>query len=103
MMQIVPYALLAPYVFRRQCTLGDYMQAVTAFKDLQESLSIFVQNWVSVNELLSVMRRLREFENALPPRGVDSADVGLGPGWAGLLPLALPDQAQEMQGSIFEV
>ena len=57
MMRIVPYALLAPYVFRRQCSLGDYMQAVYAFVDLQESLSVFVQQWVSVNELLSVIRR----------------------------------------------
>ena len=43
-------------------TLGFLNQISHAFSKVAESLSYFVDNWTTVTELMSVIKRLREFE-----------------------------------------
>ena len=43
-------------------TLGFLNQISHAFSKVAESLSYFVDNWTTVTELMSVVKRLREFE-----------------------------------------
>ena len=43
-------------------TLGFVNQISHAFSKVAESLSYFVDNWTTVTELMSVVKRLREFE-----------------------------------------
>ena len=61
------------------------MQAVGAFNSVTEGMSQPLSRWVDFNIMLSVVRRLREFESALPPREVlktydeSSRLIGSGP------------------------
>lgn len=65
-MTVVPLVVMVPYVFSSDITFGTYMQANTVFSSVQAGISTPMKEWVTINELLSVIRRLREFENALP-------------------------------------
>ena len=67
-MSLTPMVLLAPHVYNRSITLGTYMQAAGAFSSVTEGVAMPLSRWVDFNILLSVVRRLREFERALPPR-----------------------------------
>ena len=44
-------------------TIGFLTQISNAFSKVAESLAYFVDNWTTVTELLSVIKRLREFEH----------------------------------------
>jgi peptide/bleomycin uptake transporter len=66
-MELVPIVLMAPYVFMRLMTFGTYMSAISAWQSVQAGITAPMQRWVEINILLSVIRRLREFEDALPP------------------------------------
>ncbi len=63
---IVPFIAVAPQFFSEAITLGVLMQVSNAFGKVHDSLSYFVDNWMSVTELQSVYARLREFEAMLP-------------------------------------
>ena len=84
-MSLIPLVVLAPHVYNRSITLGTYMQAVGAFNSVTEGMSQPLSRWVDFNIMLSVVRRLREFESALPPREVlktydeSSRLIGSGP------------------------
>lgn len=56
-------------------TLGFLNQISHAFSKVTESLAYFVQNWTTVTELMSVVKRLREFERNIGYSGTPSAET----------------------------
>ncbi len=61
-MVIVPYLIMGPGLFTGLITLGILVQVSNAFSKVRESFSIFITNWITVTELRSIYKRLREFE-----------------------------------------
>jgi len=61
-MVIVPYIALAPTIVAGIVTLGFVQQITRAFGKVAESLQFIVRSWGSIIELISVVKRLREFE-----------------------------------------
>ena len=64
-MVIVPYILMGPGLFTGAMTLGVLVQTSSAFREVQSSFSLFLQNWTRITELRSIYRRLSEFEAAI--------------------------------------
>jgi peptide/bleomycin uptake transporter len=64
-MVIVPYLLMGPGLFTGGMTLGVLIQTSSAFREVQGSFSLFLQNWTRITELRSIYRRLTEFELAI--------------------------------------
>ena len=64
-MVIVPYLLMGPGLFTGAMTLGVLIQTSSAFREVQGSFSLFLQNWTRITELRSIYRRLTEFELAI--------------------------------------
>lgn len=64
-MVIVPYLALAPTIVTGLITLGFVQQITRAFDQVQSSLQYLVKSWSTIVELISVFRRLREFERAI--------------------------------------
>jgi len=63
---ILPFLVGAPSFFAGVITLGVLVQISNAFDKVHGSFSYFLDNWLSVNELRSINRRLNEFESVLP-------------------------------------
>jgi len=61
-MVIVPYVALAPTIVAGGITLGIVSQTVRAFGKVAESLQYIIRSWLKIVELISVWKRLREFE-----------------------------------------
>ena len=59
---VIPYLVVAPQYFAGAITLGTLVQIGNAFGKIHESMSFFTDNWLTVTELRSVVRRLNEFE-----------------------------------------
>ena len=64
-MIIVPYLLMGPGLFTGAMTLGVLIQTSSAFREVQSSFSLFLQNWTRITELRSIYKRLMEFEKAI--------------------------------------
>jgi peptide/bleomycin uptake transporter len=64
-MVIVPYVVMGPGLFTGAMTLGILIQTSSAFREVQGSFSLFMQNWTRITELRSIIRRLSEFEKAI--------------------------------------
>ena len=64
-MIIVPYLLMGPGLFTGAMTLGVLIQTSSAFREVQSSFSLFLQNWTRITELRSIHKRLMEFEEAI--------------------------------------
>jgi len=64
-MIIVPYVIMGPGLFTGAMTLGILIQTSSAFREVQGSFSLFMQNWTRITELRSIYKRLKEFENAI--------------------------------------
>ena len=64
-MIIVPYLLMGPGLFTGAMTLGVLIQTSSAFREVQGSFSLFLQNWTRITELRSIHKRLMEFEEAI--------------------------------------
>ena len=64
-MIIVPYLLMGPGLFTGAMTLGVLIQTSSAFREVQGSFSLFLQNWTRITELRSIYKRLMEFEAAI--------------------------------------
>ena len=62
---LVPYILLGPTVISGLITFGVMQQTVRAFNQVEKSLQYLVENWTTVVELISVHKRLKEFEGKL--------------------------------------
>ena len=64
-MVIVPYLALAPTIVTGAITLGFVQQITRAFGRVEGSLQYLVKSWSTIVELISVWKRLREFEEKL--------------------------------------
>jgi peptide/bleomycin uptake transporter len=64
-MIIVPYIIMGPGLFTGAMTLGILIQTSSAFREVQGSFSLFMQNWTRITELRSIYRRLSEFEKSI--------------------------------------
>ena len=64
-MVIVPYLALAPTIVTGAITLGFVQQIIRAFGRVEGSLQYLVKSWSTIVELISVWKRLREFEDKL--------------------------------------
>ena len=64
-MVIVPYLALAPTIVTGAITLGFVQQIIRAFGRVETSLQYLVRSWPIIVELISVWKRLNEFEAKL--------------------------------------
>lgn len=64
-MVIVPYLALGPTIITGAITLGFVQQVTRAFGRVESSLQYLVKSWSTIVELMSVWRRLSEFEKAV--------------------------------------
>ena len=100
---LLPYLMVAPRLFAANeaevLTLGTLTQTANAFGKVFDSLSVVSENWLQVNEFRSVLRRLREYEEALfarrtPPRAqLVPNDVELSDAAPAAPPAAAPNGA----------
>ena len=56
---------MGPGLFTGAMTLGVLIQTSSAFREVQGSFSLFLQNWTRITELRSIYKRLMEFESAI--------------------------------------
>ena len=61
----IPYLALAPTIVTGAITLGFVQQIIRAFGRVETSLQYLVRSWPIIVELISVWKRLNEFENKL--------------------------------------
>ena len=61
-MVLVPYAALGPTIVTGTVTLGIVSQTVRAFSKVAESMQYIIRSWMKIVELISVWKRLHEFE-----------------------------------------
>ena len=64
-MIILPYLLMGPSLFVGVITLGVLIQTKNAFAEVNNSFSYLIDHWTEITKFLSVIKRLREFENRL--------------------------------------
>lgn len=62
---LVGYVVLAPAIVSGSITLGVMQQILRAFGKVEGSMMYLFKSWSTIIELLSVYKRLREFENQL--------------------------------------
>ena len=74
-MVIVPYLALAPTIVAGAITLGFVQQITRAFGRVEGSLQYLVRSWATIVELLSVWKRLREFEKNLEYHKLKKTDA----------------------------
>ena len=62
---ILPYLVFAPLLFQddNRVSLGVLIQVSNSFDKVFSSLNVIADNWVGINEFLSCVVRLRQFEN----------------------------------------
>ena len=72
-MVIVPYIVMGPGLFTGAMTLGILIQTSSAFREVQGSFSLFMQNWTRITELRSIIRRLSEFEKSIGYNNISSS------------------------------
>ena len=61
--------ILGDAVYQGNISLGAFMQIAGAYQTVTGGLTMLIQRWVEFNELLSVVRRLRELDRMLPSNG----------------------------------
>lgn len=62
---LIPFIAMAPGLFTGALTLGVVIQTSNAFDKVIGSFSYFIRGWTTITELISVIKRLREFEIAI--------------------------------------
>ena len=62
---IVPFVIMGPGLFTGAYTLGVMMKAVNAFGEIKDAFNVFLYNWIQINRLRSIHKRLSEFEKAI--------------------------------------
>lgn len=61
-MVVVPYIVMIPSITAGLLTLGVLQQVTRAFGKVAESMQYIIRSWTTIVELVSVWKRLREFE-----------------------------------------
>jgi len=74
-MVIVPYLALAPTIVTGAITLGFVQQIARAFNKVENSLQYLVRSWPIIVELISVQRRLSEFESKLERASIEQEKI----------------------------
>ena len=59
---IVPYIMLGPTIIGATVTLGVIQQILRAFDKVESSFQFLVHSWATIVELMSIYKRLHEFE-----------------------------------------
>ena len=59
---MVPYVALAPTIIAGVITLGVLQQVIQAFGKVEQSFQFLVNSWGTIVELMSIYKRLNEFE-----------------------------------------
>jgi peptide/bleomycin uptake transporter len=62
---LVPYIALGPTLVAGVITLGAMQQIVRAFGRVESSFQYLVSSWTTIVELISVYKRLRDFEHRI--------------------------------------
>jgi len=62
---IIPYIALGPTIVAGVITLGVLQQVLRAFGKVEESFQFLVNSWSTIVELMSIYKRLNEFEKHL--------------------------------------
>ena len=62
---IVPFLIMGPGLFTGAYSLGVLMKGVNAFGEIKDAFNVFLYNWLQINKLRSIHRRLSEFEQAI--------------------------------------
>ena len=62
---LVGYIVLAPAIVGGMVTLGTMQQILRAFGKVEGSMMYLFKSWPTVIELISVYKRLREFEKEI--------------------------------------
>jgi peptide/bleomycin uptake transporter len=70
---IVPYIMLGPTIITAGVTLGVIQQILRAFDKVESSFQFLVHSWGTIVELLSIYKRLNEFEQNIKPGKVAEA------------------------------
>lgn len=70
---IVPYIMLGPTIITAGVTLGVIQQILRAFDKVESSFQFLVHSWGTIVELLSIYKRLNEFEQNIKPGKVTEA------------------------------
>ena len=64
-MIIVPYLLMGSRFIYWCYDVRCFNSNISAFREVQSSFSLFLQNWTRITELRSIHKRLMEFEEAI--------------------------------------
>ncbi|MCP4334447.1 MAG: putative transporter [Gammaproteobacteria bacterium] len=72
---IVPYIMLGPTIIAAGVTLGVIQQILRAFDKVETSFQFLVHSWGTIVELLSIYKRLSEFEQNIKTGKVAEATV----------------------------
>lgn len=64
-MFIMPFMVMGPGLFTGVLTLGTLLQIKNAFSEVDGGFSLLLANWVTITELRSIRKRLKEFEHHL--------------------------------------
>lgn len=70
-MVIVPYLIVGPGLFTGAIMLGTVVQVSNAFQRVHGSFDLFLQNWTTITELRSIIKRLTEFEKNLIKHNIE--------------------------------
>jgi peptide/bleomycin uptake transporter len=71
---LVPYIALGPTIVAGAITLGVMQQIVRAFSRVETSFQYLVNSWDTIVELMSIYKRLRQFEEQIGGEGDVEAD-----------------------------
>ncbi|NJO39001.1 MAG: peptide antibiotic transporter SbmA [Rhizobiales bacterium] len=77
---LVPYIALGPTIVAGAMTLGVMQQIVRAFGRVESSFQYLVNSWTTIVELISVYKRLRQFEAQIGETAGSEAVTAATPG-----------------------
>ena len=75
---LVPFIVMGPSLFSGAVTLGIVIQTSNAFDRVNDSFSYLIRSWTTITELMSIVKRLREFEHNIGYGGL-AADSSADP------------------------
>ena len=70
---LLPFIFTAPALFAGKIMLGTVMQVANAFDRTMDGFTFLIRSWTTITKLLSVIKRLKEFERNIGLAGDGSA------------------------------
>ncbi|MBJ7579465.1 peptide antibiotic transporter SbmA [Devosia sp. MC532] len=70
----IPLIAMSPSIAAGVLTLGLFQQISNAFAQVENSFQFLANSWTTIISLISVYKRLRAFEAAIPPGSVSGVD-----------------------------